>query len=291
MERGSAFGGKDCMITNGKSKEVFSMSSYGCFCSIKDISPIPKALLQQENLSFLKRMEEELAPNQVRFPDPSLQWIITANATAKELSTKNPFNLIFKVKPQWGKNPGKMPETYTVPIDIDTLQQFKDFYQPTEWDKQAYSSKGWLTYYGHNHGTLEDVITIDSTALYTAYATKHGVVIKKEKAYAWMFVTDTELTGGPEKLRWNSIEYVRIVDHTLIIQQSLPPDMSSNIFIIDLETGTGGRLKPRFFEDDEMASDRMRNFKIEKQKIVKAEVNGEVVSYKLEDLKLSLDQN
>ena len=95
-------------------------------------------------------------------------------------------------------------------------------YELPKWFDEK-STKGFLIYFGHNHfnqisklsdllGGLKNGSSIEDSLLYIGrndtykvYSTAHGVLVKKGDQFKWVFVTDHELTGAPDKLRWPSI--------------------------------------------------------------------------------------
>ncbi len=68
----------------------------------------------------------------------------------------------------------------------------------------------------------------------------------------WLFVTDIDINGLPSKLRWQSIEQIVMVDNLIVVKQSLAPDVLYNIYVIDIETGLGGKLKIDFYFFDDI---------------------------------------
>ncbi len=66
---------------------------------------------------------------------------------------------------------------------------------------------------------------------------------KKGQQYRWLFISDLQLTGSPEKLRWSSIQKLSLYDGLLILEQSLPPMRDNRFFIIDPISAKCARIK------------------------------------------------
>jgi hypothetical protein len=247
---GSGFGGKFCELTNGATHEKYELDTWGCFCQIKRTIIIPEVLRKTENRMFLKAMEQEVLPEKRNKPDPSLRWIINANSSNYILSDNIYFDLIIYAPPEWISGKIELPDTYCIDIGGNVLNKlYIRETEPPYFDDYT-EDEGWVVYYGHNHyrNPSGDSLTLaDSSLSYKVYITSHGLVIKKEDSYAWMFVNDFDVTGGPQKLRWESIKKAQIFENHIFIQQSLRPDSESRIWVIDIETGTSVRMKAKTY--------------------------------------------
>jgi hypothetical protein len=246
---GSGFGGTYVTAINGKTKEQFELNNFGCFCDIKQVILVPPELRKESNKPFLNAIVKELLPDKRKEPESSLQWIISANDNHKVLSKNAFYDLIINSPTKWISGNIKLPDAYYVEISGNTLHKLyttsTESKLPKWYDKEK--NKGFIVYYAFNHYRNEkgDSLTmVYSTPLYKAYRTSHGVVITKGDSYTWIFVTDYPLTGGPAKLRWESIGNVQIIDkYAIVQQQSINDIQNNNFFIIDIENGTVGRLK------------------------------------------------
>ncbi|WP_299433965.1 hypothetical protein [uncultured Aquimarina sp.] len=108
-------------------------------------------------------------------------------------------------------------------------------------------------YYAHNHyrsKSGDSVTLVDKNDLYSISRTSHGVIAEKNNFYKWLFISDYTLTGGPEKLRWESIKKVTLFDKYIVVEQSLPPDTRKQFFVINIETGICGLLKEDVIIDE-----------------------------------------
>ncbi|MCD4665596.1 MAG: hypothetical protein K8R68_10020 [Bacteroidales bacterium] len=275
---GSGFGGTYVTLVNGKTGENFELNNFGCFCNIKETILIPPKLKKESNKPFLDAIKNELLPEHRKSPDASLQWLITANLNHYEIPDNNYFDLFINSPTKWITGEIELPNTYYIDIKGETLHKlyFTESEKPSWYD--SITNEGWLVYYGHNHFRNENgdsLVFADSSDAYQAFSTSHGVVLEKDNSYAWVFVTDFRLTGSPQKLRWESIGNVKIVENYVVIQLINSEYFLNPIFIIDIEGGFSGRLKTGDFCN--------KSYKIEEGKII-IENNTSSRSFLLENL-------
>ncbi|MCC6279455.1 MAG: hypothetical protein IT262_02565 [Saprospiraceae bacterium] len=222
---GSGFGSASGTIINGKTGEKFTIESESCFCAFRTIVEIPPALLLPENQAFKSKMEAEMLPRKAASPDPSLQWILQGLQQKHDLTGRKYFDIYVNKGIDWQPLPILLPEDYFLEI-LENKPPLPGHY--------------YLTYAGSNHylnvktDTLQQRYRDEDIVL---WATAHGIVLQKADRYAWVFVTDIELTGGPDKLRWASIGYFKKVGNILIVNHLRPTSSEGKVFVIDLETG------------------------------------------------------
>lgn len=247
---GSGYGGLGCTLSDGSNDAVFKMNSWGCFCDIRFFILIPPELQKEENASFLKEFEKILLPEKREKPDPSLQWINEADnsKTVVEDSLVENFDVIFNVDLKWNQGSRENLTRYYLETKGDELDRhyFTQGGKPEWYDKEL--NQGWLIYSGNLHnGTflrgqgstiIKNEIQLDSIS-----STAVGISIHKNNEYAWVFVSDFEVTGGPEKLRWPSIGKMELVGHHLIVEHNMPPSGANALLVINLKNGKVGRLK------------------------------------------------
>ncbi|KAA1246789.1 hypothetical protein [Aquimarina sp. RZ0] len=276
---GSSFGGKFVTLTNGRSNEVFKMDSYGCYCAIKSTIVFPESLNKKENISFLEVMKKELLPVEKPFPDPSLDWILQGMHSHKTLKKDSFFDLIIHPKIQWNTNKITLPDVYYITITGDTLTALNN-----STNSLKKTAKGVLIYYAHNHyrsianDSLQLVATND---LYEIYKTSHGVIAKKEDSHKWIFISDVDLTGAPQKLRWESIKHIKLISTYIILEQRLMPDITHNLYVINIETGIAGRLK--LVNYDMMEKDDIDSLMINEESITYT-INGKKEIFRMTDI-------
>jgi hypothetical protein len=218
---GSGFGAQYYTITNGKSGEKYEIESESCFCEIRTKVAIPPTLLKPENLAFKKKMEEILLPRKAESPDPSLQWILQGLQQRRLLTKQKYFDVFIAKGIDWQPLPIQIPENYY-------LERYDDpvaYYLLYDGDKHYLNVKT---------DTLQERYQDENIKL---WATLHGIVLQKQDQYAWIFVTDIELTGAPNKLRWPSIGYIKKVENVLIVNHLRPTTSDDKIYLIDLDTG------------------------------------------------------
>ena len=243
---GSGIGGTYISLVNGKSGEKFELNNYGCFCDIKQVILIPQSLRKEINKTFLEVIKSKLLPAKISVPDGSLEWLINANSNHKMLVENRFYDLIIKSPTQWISGKFNFPEMGYIDVKGDTLRKLfvSDHENPIGYD--LVKDEGWLVYLGHNHfrnKNRDSLILVDSSSIYKVYKTSHGVILKKGIYYSWVFVTDFRLTGGPEKLRWESIGDIKLIGKYIIVQMINSFTFSNPIFIIDIEEGVSARLK------------------------------------------------
>ena len=282
-ESGSTFGGRSVTITNGKTNETFTLSNYGCYCNFKQIVPIPNALTLDANSAFFEVLKEKVLPKKRAQPDSSLEWMTSATFNLKQVKSHALFDRIISPKTNWQSKPPTIPETYYNTVFGDTLQKLSATIKD---NLTASQTKGFLIYYTNAHAvkswdSLTPVITNDR---YQIYKTAHAVFARKGNTYKWMFLSDLNTTGAPEKLRWSSINQVQLIDNYLIIHQDTSPDASYSIYIVNIETQRMGRLKYEASHHNVTTDDGMRTFKIIDNQLV-------FTTYDKQDLvELSLQQ-
>jgi len=283
---GSGFGGRSVTVINGKTNETFEFDTYGCFCSIKKTVLIPPVLNDPGNILFLDVMKKEILPEEKSFPDASLRWIIDATFSKKDLKKSKYFDLIIDSRTEWSKGPVELPSTYYISLKGDTLNQLivKDPDFPEWYDKKT--NRGFLIYYGHNHFSkrlTDSLLLVTGDRNYEVYRSSHGVLIKKDESYKWVFISDVDLTGAPGKLRWRSIGSVELLDKYIIIKQELLPNESYKLFLINIETGICGRFKFDFYAEVRTGPDETGPFLIKGETIILS-IEGKQTFFKLNDI-------
>lgn len=242
---GSGFGGTYVTLTDGRTQTKFELNSFGCFCDIKKVILIPQELYLPKNKPFLETIKTKLLPKKATEADPSLRWLITAHLNHNFLTEHPIFDLVIESPLYWNTGEMQVPETYSIEIDDDKIQAL--YTQETEYPEniEFSSKKAWLIYYGHNHNSnsKENFVLAATSDHFKVYKTSHGLIVKKEDTYSWVFVSDHRLTGSPEKLRWESIGEVKIVGKYIIFRMINSRDFSNPIFIINSENGKTARLK------------------------------------------------
>ncbi|MCA0235174.1 MAG: hypothetical protein LCH81_02185 [Bacteroidetes bacterium] len=221
---GSGFSGTFFSITNGKTGEQYTVEPEYCFCSLYSRIDIPPALLKPENAGFKAYLEQHVFSSPRRQdPDASLQWILESRAWQKEISDNLYFDTRIHLGLKW----------HNLPVEIPS-----DYY--TEYQGEGDTKACFLDYAGRNHylnwkgDTLQIRYSDDSLRI---LSTMHGMLLQKNNRYAWIFVTDPEVTGAPDKLRWASIGQVKVVGSWLLMRHHRPVFSDDKFFMVDLQTG------------------------------------------------------
>lgn len=260
---GSTYGGRFVTVINGKTKEKFEMDNFGGYYEMKQVVYIPPKLQRPENKSFLDAIKKELLPIKADFTEASLQWLITANMNRKTLRNHLYFDLLIFSPTNWIEGKIKTPNSHYIEISGDMA---KKLYRPTPYDGRGKTfgrDNACLVYYAHNHyrNPKSDRATLVATSdTYKVYSTSHGIIVRKNDVYAWVFVTDFHLTGSPNKLRNESIGKIQLIDQYLIVQLKNSEDFYNPIFIIDIENGKTARLKLK--KDDSYKTIYINNYEL-----------------------------
>lgn len=238
---GSGFGGTYFSLTDGKTREIFEIDDFVCFCKIKNVVLIPPKLRETINKSFLEVLEKRLLSNSEKLttPDPSLQWLLSANGNFEKLKNNPYYDLFIHTPTVWISGEIEIPQTYHMDVSGEALHLlYSTDTEPPAW----YGSKfdeGWLIYYGHNH---KEIKLVDDATSLKIFKTSHGIVVKRNEHHAWLFVTDYDLTEAPDKLRRASIGDLKLINNFIVFELNINPS-HKRTFIINPETGIVGRLK------------------------------------------------
>ncbi len=272
FDEGSGFSTQASTLINGKTKEIFHINTESSFSQIKTLIYLPPALYKKKNKAFLSSIEKHFQIQRRQEIDPSLSWILDAEIKNQPIDQTEYFDRLIHAPIKWQEGVPKIPLTYTIEIKGEKLKNLWPSYlqKPKSFSKK---SKARLKYYGHNHfryRSSEDFMALDSSKNFTLIKSAHGLILKKENSFAWIYVNDNDLVGGPQKLRWESIMSAKIIGKFILLQQSLPPDTISRLWLIDTETGNLARLKTPIEsnEDFSVKSDRLYLKQIVGKKVI-----------------------
>jgi hypothetical protein len=176
-----------------------------------------------------------LLPPKQSTPDGSLLWILKSRQNLALPKNHELYDLVIDPNTLWRKNL-VLPGTYYIETERDSL---------TATSKITKEGRSYLVYYGHNHfsSSSEDSLKqVKSGKTYTLYHTRHGILVKKGGQYKWVFISDSQTTGAPAKLRWASIGKVMVLGRYAFIEQNIRHREHPNLFILNIETGRLGRL-------------------------------------------------
>ena len=243
--------GVSCTFTDGRTKKSLVWGNLTGKNAIKTIVTIPKALLLEQNEKIFQTMQKEILPDFENPIDPSLQWIIKASFSKQKITDNRFFDMVFSPQTQWKGEKIKTPSNYYVKMSRDSLYQLDEHLKNDFLNNTSTATYGFLAYYGNLHfqnkvQNQQDFEIATKDSIYVIYKTSHGVLAQRQNKFKWLFITDSDLTGGPQKLRWNSIEDVFLTDNYLLIKQSRVPDPEYQLFIVNIETGIVGKIRIDF---------------------------------------------
>ena len=258
---GSGYGGWDAILRDGRGGKEFRISSYGGFFRLKKVIPIPPELLRGRNRPFLVPIKECLLPARKRkIADPSLQWVLDLHKNGpvklRGAQTDNRiFDLAFRFPIRPFVGPLRIPESYYMDLGGRDLRRlYRTDEEAPAWLAEA--SEGWLLYYGHNHrpnsGNSEEtqgfreIVESDGDRLFKS---AHGLVLKRKNSFRWIFVSDFDLVGAPDKLRWSSMGKTRMQNGLVFLLRDLHSD-APDLWVIDPRRGRLARLSVRTDEED-----------------------------------------
>lgn len=220
---GSGFSSKDVTIINGKTGQRDTLRYGSAYCQFRTEVLIPQHLQKEENRALLDTIVTEVLPPKREEADPSLAWIQSGLKQKRELTETSFFKTIIHPSLAWVRE-WQPPSAYCI--------------------KQA---SRYLVYFGHNHfrnPTGDSLSEVYSKRRQKLYRTSHGLLLHNTRmGYAWIFVSDVELTGAPGKLRWESIKDTEVIaDRYVILLQGIRLG-SDALFIIDSKTGTIAQIR------------------------------------------------
>lgn len=234
---GSGFYLVDVLINDGKRNYVYQQE----FSSGQILDPvyIDRALYKRYSRLFL----DSVFRHPERLPESSLKWLMDGYCSRKPVDHKL-FDLVIRYSPGWTKAL-EVPASYKVPLlENNSAACFG------KTDTAVI-----LVYTAHNHfssrapgDTIKSAIDSvrDQDGGTSVYTTQHGVIVKRDEKYSWVFISDEQITEGIEKLRVASIKEVRLLgDHVIILQRSIS---GNRVFIVNYKTGFCMRVRPEVYK-------------------------------------------
>lgn len=241
-DSGSGFAGGGVVLINGASHDTLEMVTTYCFCAVRNLHPVPDKLLLPENAAFFEKMKEVLRIPPLQPADPILQWITFGLEHPIPTQNSSYFERAFFSPIQWYRALPKPNASYAILIsDHDfNVQVYSSF---GEWPDTTAHQTGILTF--SHYPLFSDSIEVEPSAPsgdWKIWAGKHFLQVRHGKEWAWAFVTDFQLTGGPEKMRWKSISEVFHYGKYVIVLVDMPPLGIGNWWVMNLEDGKYGQL-------------------------------------------------
>lgn len=241
---GSGHGGRYAEVIDGRTRQHHAFNTSMCFCQFWQSITLPKALCIPENREFREQMMTRLLPEKKEDPDPSFSWLLSAFDNHVELTHHPYFDQFVYPVSNWNSGEFQMPTTY--------------YLQSSELASDSIEIQ---VYYGHNHfwnPSGDSITKVGGDSVYQIFRTSHGVFATRDNEFKWLFISDVETTGAPEKLRWESIGHVTFDGKYLLLRNHMAPLLDYSVYLINFETGAIGRMKDSFSEysgdDHEMPS-------------------------------------
>ena len=236
---GSDFSSKDIQFIDGKSKRKFDFSMNYSFGSFFAACNIPNAIGKsgRESLGTLLFGKRDSI-------DPSLNWLIDACSNNILVKDSQLADFATKYSPIWITGEPKVPKPYYTILSNDKFQGLlKKIEGSPDFDfNKMKSDFFWIDYNPDNHGEFKVVQTGTSNQM---FSTSHGLILKKQNKYSWVFINDNKVFEANDKLRWPSIIDVQLIQGFVIVKQSVNTG-NTNLFIINPETGFVIRLSKEF---------------------------------------------
>ena len=235
---------------------------------ITKITPIPMYFRSEKGERALPKIDSLIFNIPLtKNIDNSLVWLLDSYISKKTSNSKY-FSNSSSYEPSWNASKPEMPENYRLKIEDTTLlnalyknQQLKDT-----------SSAAYITYLGKFQTraiamSKSDVniiypLTLDSTLNFKLYQSAHGVFIKKDSMYSWVFVSDGGLYNNIQKLEWESIQQVDAYKDFVVVLNQPYPAIKNNIYIVDWKRGKTFEFKRDFILADAPGYYYIDNFEI-----------------------------
>ncbi|MFM7024011.1 MAG: hypothetical protein ACKOXB_13655 [Flavobacteriales bacterium] len=220
--------------------------------SLVKVTPIPYYFFSPAGEKALPKIDSLIYPTPLtKKADQSLLWLLDNYVTKTKTDNKYfSSNSIFQ--PAWTKTKPELPRNYRILIN-DTLllkglysaQQFKDT-----------SSSAYVTYLGKYHSDAislnkNDInalypMLVDTTPGFKMYQSAHGIYIKQDSLYSWVFVCDGGLYNNIQKVEWESIIGVETYNDYVIVLNQPYPAINNSLFIVDWKKGRVVELNRKF---------------------------------------------
>ena len=243
---------KEVLLINGKTGDTFTLNIGSDFSQIKSLIIIPEELRNPENKPFLEVIKKSILSKKRQYPDESLSWIISGTLSSTNYENNIYYNRIINPSSDWVEGNIELPSSYHCTIQGDTLEKLYNYNK--ENPLPLHDRQAWIRYYGHNHYSYQmtdSAVLIHLNSDLEIYKTAHGIFALKGNCHKWLFVTDFELTGAPEKLRFESIGKTELYKNHLIVYQKLMPSSLNNIFVINIKNGKCGRINFMSISDED----------------------------------------
>lgn len=183
-------------------------------------------------------------------------WLMSLSEVDIDQAIDTLFDNRYRFNVNWQQGPLTLPRDYTVELDGEQTYRllkklpFTHFELP-EWfnansrcvvffdgRKLWNSSRVSPSRNGYDTDSVK-VIPRTELSVYKAYKLKHGVAVYDSVAdsYQWIFQSGNDVTGGPDKLGWESIWDVKLHGHCAFILQAEPLYNKYDLWMVDVKKG------------------------------------------------------
>lgn len=245
---GSSFESCDYKAIDEKSKKSFTLKELCNFATFLCAIPLPNEIFAEDAKDLCNALNSAVGRYR-KEPDVSLAWLLDVYSSRDARTTKSdsPYRWQAQFQMRWTNAPIAVPDIYHVLLGAEQWQAVRKYVL----DESIYeqndlsSGKGWVIYTGQNHQRTK----LEATQISrdeSIHKTAHGVILQKNRKYAWVFISDS-LTGGPPKLRLPSIVDAKINNELVFVLQDNHhfeerPEDRMNLIVVDVSKGLFGAL-------------------------------------------------
>ena len=220
--------------------------------SLIRVTPLPYYFMNSAGEKALSKIDSLIfSVPLTKKADQSLLWLLDNYVTKTSLNN-NYFTSFSTFQSGWLKQKPALPKNYRLLIsDTLLLKGLYDAHQLKDTSSNAY-----ITYLGKYHSSAislnrNDInavypIQLDSAKNFVIYQSAHGLFIKKDSLYSWIFVSDGALYNNIQKVEWESIIDVKTYNDYVIVLNQPHPAIQNSLFIIDWKRGKTVELNRKF---------------------------------------------
>lgn len=220
--------------------------------SLVKVTPLPNYFTDSIGAKALPKIDSLMfSVPLTKKADQSLLWLLD-NYVTKTILNNTYFTGYSIFQSAWTKQKPALPKNYRLLI-TDTLL-LKGLYSSHQLKDTC--SAAYVTYLGKYHSSAislnrNDVnavypIRLDSAKNFQLFQSAHGIFIKKDSLYSWVFVSDGALYNNIQKVEWESIIDVKTYNDYVIVLNQPYPAIQNSLFIVDWKRGKIVELNRKF---------------------------------------------
>ncbi|MCX6182064.1 MAG: hypothetical protein NT150_09075 [Bacteroidetes bacterium] len=261
--------------------------------SLIKVTPIPAYFMNPAGEKALPKIDSLMfSIPTTNKAELSMLWLLDNYITKTTLTNKY-FSSYSTFQPTWVKQKPRLPKNYRLLIsDTLLLKGLYDAHHVKDTNLNAY-----VTYLGKYHTSAisldrNDVnavypIRLDSAKNFQLFQSAHGIYIKKDSLYSWVFVSDGALYNNIQKLEWESIIDVKTYHDYIIVLNQPYPAIQNNLFIVDWKRGKIVELNRQFLLSKYPDVRYMENIQVTEDYLIIFAKN-KPSSYDLHEIKIDL---